>query len=275
MDALSGRYHNLNLFGESFFSIIDPEQQTRAKVPSEYKTLHMDKQRRNPSMSSGNTFSRMFGQSPFTALQEHMRVVVECARAVQPLLEALVAGDQDRVTELKDRIFEREAEADRIKHELRAHLPKSLFMPVDRRDLLEVLLLQDTIANVAQDIAGLLIERKMSIPDFLSDPLLKLTARCIDTVEHSGRVIEELDELLAIGFRGREVDRVDEMLKELNTIEDETDELGIALARALFDHEDDLKPVSVMMWYQIIEWVGDLADYAEKVGDHLRLLIAK
>jgi predicted phosphate transport protein (TIGR00153 family) len=226
-------------------------------------------------MSNGNTFSKLFGQSPFTALQEHMRVVVECAREVQPLIEALAAGDQALVVELKDRIFEREAEADRIKHELRAHLPKSLFMPVDRRDLLEVLLLQDTIANVAQDIAGLLIERKMSIPDFLRDPLTVLTARCVDTVEHAARVIEELDELLAIGFRGREADAVDKMLTELNAIEDETDELGIALARALFDHEDELKPVSVMMWYQIIEWIGDLADYAEKVGDHLRLLIAK
>jgi len=226
-------------------------------------------------MSSGNTFSKLFGQSPFTALQEHMLVVQECAHEVQPLIESLVAGDQAEVERRKTRIFELEADADRIKHDLRASLPKSLFMPVDRRDLLEVLLLQDTIANVAQDIAGLLIERKMTIPDFLRDPLIVLTARCVDTVDHSAKVIGELDEMLAIGFRGREVDRVDEMLTELNIIEDETDELGIALARALFDHEDELKPVSVMMWYQIIEWVGDLADYAEKVGDHLRLLIAK
>jgi predicted phosphate transport protein (TIGR00153 family) len=224
---------------------------------------------------SGNTFSKMFGQSPFTSLQEHMRVVVACAAEVQPLIEALSAGDQQTVIAVKDKIFELEAEADQIKHDLRANLPKSLFMPVDRRDLLEVLQLQDTIANVAQDIAGLLIERKMSIPDFLREPLLELTVRCFETVEKAHAVIEELDELLAIGFRGREVDRVDEMLRELNAIEDETDDLGIALARALFDHEDELKPVSVMMWYQIIEWVGDLADYAEKVGDHLRLLIAK
>ena len=191
------------------------------------------------------------------------------------MVDALVDGDQQRVEQHKSRIFETEAEADRIKHQLRASLPKSLFMPVDRRDLLEVLHLQDTIANTAQDIAGLLIERKMTIPDFLREPLKTLTARCIDTVEHSARVIGELDELIAIGFRGREVDRVDEMLLELNAIEDETDELGIQLARALFDHETELDPVSVMMWYQIIEWVGDLADYAEKVGDHLRLLIAK
>jgi hypothetical protein len=226
-------------------------------------------------MVTGNTFSMLFGHSPFTALQAHMKVVTKCAREVQPLIEALVAGDQAEVIKRKNIIFELEAEADSLKHELRAHLPKSLFMPVDRRDLLEVLLLQDTIANVAQDIAGLLIERKMTIPDFLSDPLLKLVKRCIDTVDHSGKAISELDELLATGFRGREVDLVVGILNELNQIEDETDELGIALARALFDHEDELKPVSVMMWYQIIEWVGDLADYAEKVGDHLRLLIAK
>lgn len=226
-------------------------------------------------MSDGNTFSKIFGASPFTQLQKHMRAVVACAREVTPLIEALFAGDQGRVIEMKDRIFEHEAAADRIKHELRAHLPRSLFMPVDRRDLLELLQLQDSIANVAQDIAGLFIERKMSIPGFLYAALIRLAERCMDAVDHAAGVIEEMDELLAIGFRGREVDRVDEMLRELNTIEDETDELGIALARVLFDNEDKLDPVSVMMWYQIIEWVGDLADNAEKVGDQLRLLIAK
>ena len=226
-------------------------------------------------MVTGNTFSKLFRRSPFKALQSHMLVVLECARAVQPLIDSLAKGDNASVLEAKNLIFEREAEADRIKNELRLHLPKSLFMPVDRRDLLEILHLQDSIANTAQDIAGLLFERQMRIPDFMQEPLIKLTARCIDTCEQSASVIGELDELLAMGFRGREVDKVDAMLNELNKIEDETDELGIELARALFKHEDEMKPVSVMMWYQLIEWIGDLADYAEKVGDRLRLLIAK
>ena len=154
-------------------------------------------------MSSSNTFSKLFGQSPFTALQAHMRVVLECAREVLPLIEALAEGNQPQVIEAKDKIFEREAEADRIKNELRRRLPKSLFMPVDRRDLLEVLHLQDSIANTAQDVAGLLIERRMTIPGFMLEPLMALTSRCIDTCEHSASVIEELDELLAMGFRGR------------------------------------------------------------------------
>jgi predicted phosphate transport protein (TIGR00153 family) len=225
-------------------------------------------------MSSTNPFGSLFGKSPFKALQRHMRVVLECAHEIPVLLEALAADDQEGVVSTKNKIFEREAEADRIKNEMRGALPKSLFMPVDRRDLLEVLQMQDSIADTAQDIAGLLVERHMEIPDFIKEPLLTLARRCIDACDQSAKIIEELDELLAMGFRGREVNRVEEMVEDLNKIEDDTDELGIVLARNLFEHEDEIKPVSVMMWYRLIEWTGDLADYAEKVGDRLRLLIA-
>ena len=226
-------------------------------------------------MSSSNPFGSMFGKSPFTALQTHMRVVLECAHEIPPLFEALAAGNQEGVISAKDKIFEREAEADKVKNEMRGALPKSLFMPVDRRDLLDVLQMQDSIADTAQDIAGMLVERRMEIPDFMQDSMLALARRCVEACDQSAKIIEELDELLAMGFRGREATRVEEMVEALNLIEDDTDKLGIELARGLFEHEDELKPVSVMMWYQLIEWVGDLADYAEKVGDRLRLLIAR
>jgi uncharacterized protein Yka (UPF0111/DUF47 family) len=36
-----------------------------------------------------------------------------------------------------------------------------------------------------------------------------------------------------------------------------------------------MKPVSVVFWYQMIHWIGDLADFSEKVGDRMRLLIAR
>jgi predicted phosphate transport protein (TIGR00153 family) len=226
-------------------------------------------------MSSTNPFASLFGKSPFKALQVHMRVVLECASEIPPLFEALAAGDQEGVVTVKNKIFEREAEADKIKNDLRGALPKSLFMPVDRRDLLDVLQMQDSIADTAQDIAGLLVERRMEIPDFMKEPMLALARRSVEACEQSAKIIEELDELVAMGFRGREASQVEDMVEKLNLIEDDTDELGIELARHLFEHEDEIKPVSVMMWYQLIEWVGDLADYAEKVGDRLRLLIAR
>ncbi len=78
-----------------------------------------------------------------------------------------------------------------------------------------------------------------------------------------------------MGFRGKEGSRVEKLIEELNKAEDETDDMGVALSRTRFRHEDEMKPVSVLFWYRLIEWIGDLADYAGKVGNRLCLMIAK
>jgi predicted phosphate transport protein (TIGR00153 family) len=204
-----------------------------------------------------------------------MRIVKECVAEVPGLFEALIAENQDEVSECKQRIFAKEQEADDLENKLREHLPKSLFMPVDRRDLLDLLDTQDSMADTAQDLAGMMMERNMTVPEGMAEPLMALVQRCVDTCNHAATIVEELDELIETGFRGREASRVDEMVQELGRIEDETDEMGMALARTLFSKEDDLKPVSVIFWYQMIQWIGDLADYAEKVGDRMRLMIAR
>jgi len=226
-------------------------------------------------MKSTNPMAALFGKSPFKPIQEHMRVVVDCVAEVPPLFEALVAGDQAKVEVQKDLIFAKENAADEIKNQLRGHLPKSILMPVDRRDLLEVLAMQDSIADTAQDIAGLLVERRMNVPEGMGDDLIALVNRCVDTCNQAGKIIAELEELVEVGFRGREASRVEEMMETLNQIEDETDEMGMKLTRSLFAQEDSMSAVSVMFWYQLIQWIGDLADFSEKVGDRLRLLIAR
>ena len=226
-------------------------------------------------MKSTNPIASLFGHSPFKPLQEHMRIVDECVSEVPALFEALIAGDAPAVGKVKDKIFAKEHAADEMKNQLRAHLPKSLFMPVDRRDLLEVLDVQDSIANTAQDIAGLLTEREMTVPADMVDDLRLLVQRCIETCQASAAIVGELDELIETGFRGKEASRVEVMVEKLGRIEDETDQLGMSLSRTLFKQEDSMSPISVMFWYQLIQWIGDLADYAEKVGDRLRLLIAR
>jgi len=226
-------------------------------------------------MAGSNPFASLFGRSPFKPMQEHMRTVKKCTAQVPKLFEALCDGDQEKVAVIKDRIFELENEADVIKNELRAHLPKSLFMPVDRRDLLEVLDLQDSIADTAQDIAGLLVERKMDVEEGMAQPLLNMVRRCVDACDQASRIIERLDELVETGFRGPDADAVIEMVEQLNKIESDTDQMGLELSRSLFVHEDKMKPVSVVFWYNLILMIGNLADYAEKVGNRLRLLLAR
>jgi predicted phosphate transport protein (TIGR00153 family) len=226
-------------------------------------------------MPTTNPLLKLFGQSPIKPLQEHMRVVVRCAAEVPGLFEALCAGDDKKIQGIRDEIFTLENDADEIKNRLRSHLPKSMFMPVDRGDVLEILDLQDSIADTAQDIAGMLMVRRPTVLDPIREPLLDLTHRCLDACNQMAKIMEELDELLETGFRGRESTKVVAMIDELNRIETETDQKAIDLLHKLFEHEADIDPVSLMVWHRLIRWIGDLANYSEKVGNRLRLLLAR
>jgi len=225
-------------------------------------------------MAATNSFASLFGRSPFKPLQEHMRSANKCAAQVTKLFEALCDGDDEKIESIKVRIYELEHEADEIKNQMRANLPKSLFMPVDRRDLLEVLDLQDSIADTAQDIAGLVVLRKMEVLADMRQPLLDMVRRCVDASDQATRIIECLDELVETGFRGPESENVVEMIDQLAKIETDTDQMGFELTRSLFAHEDDMSPVSVVFWYDLINMICGLADYSEKVGNRLRLLLA-
>ena len=226
-------------------------------------------------MVTNNYMSGLFGRSPIKPLQEHMYRVYRTIKYLSPLVEGMVANDNEALLEAQKKIIQGEHDADEMKHELRTHLPKGLFMPVDRRDILDVLLTQDSIVNQAKDIAGLIVSRNITLPAEMNDGFVALTNRCIDTVRQSLNTINELDELVETGFRGLEVDRVENMIAKLGVIETETDEMQEGLRNILFKLEGDLNPVDVIFTYRLIEWVGNIADNAERVGSRLSLMLAR
>ena len=173
------------------------------------------------------------------------------------------------------KIAKLEGEADKLKKKLRLDLPKSLFMPVSRRDLLEVLTMQDKIANKAKDIAGIIIGRKMTFPSEVSEKLVDFVKRCIDASKQAQKAINELDELVETGFGGREVKLVQSMIKELDSIESDTDKIQVKVRAALFKKEKDLPPVDVMFIYRVIDGIGDLGDLSQRVGSRLELMLAR
>jgi predicted phosphate transport protein (TIGR00153 family) len=216
---------------------------------------------------------KLVGRSPVGPMQEHMRVVVACAHEIVPLVEAMASGDAAAVRERRAAIDDLEHEADSIKNEIRNNLPRRLMLALERRDMLEILDSQDSIADVTQDIAELVDQRGMVLPPPLVEPMTALAARVVAACDQGQKVINELDELVETGFSPRETARVETMISELGRIETETDELQDRACRVLFGLEDELG-VATVYWHQIILWIADLADYAERVGNRLRLLIA-
>jgi len=77
--------------------------------------------------------SSMFAKSPFKPLRDHMDKVVESVAPLKDFFDALHQGNYSKVEEIQQQISLAEEEADIIKNEVRNHLPRNIFMPINRR----------------------------------------------------------------------------------------------------------------------------------------------
>ena len=219
--------------------------------------------------------TKVFGKSPFEPLYQHMLKVNECVTLVKPLMEALLADDQDEVETIAKKIFKAEHDADMVKKEIRNNLPKGIFLPVNRGDMLNYLREQDKIADSAEDLAVLITLRKMRVPEELRENLKILVEKVLVTCETAMKVSSEIKLLAETSFGGAEAEKVMETIEELKLDEFEADKAQMKLAKKMFSIEATLDPVSIMMWMNVFKELGALANHAENLGDHLRMMLHK
>jgi predicted phosphate transport protein (TIGR00153 family) len=202
--------------------------------------------------------------------------VGECANEVPALFEAFFEGDYEAVRAQAEEISRLEHEADRLKDQVRDKLPKTIFLPVDRRDLLDVIASLDAIADCAEDVGILFTLREMERHEELIEPLKVLLVQVMEVVNQALVIMDHLDVLVEVGFKGPEAERIKGMIEELGRLEHEADLTQDELARTLFSTiGDDIKPGSLFLWNKILNKVGDVANTAEKAGTRVRLFIAK
>jgi predicted phosphate transport protein (TIGR00153 family) len=222
----------------------------------------------------GNYISKIFGASPVGPIQDHMDACYKCSKELITFFGHVVNADWDKVEASRTRIVELEHEADDLKKQIRSQLPKSLFMPVPRQDLLELLLVQDRIANRARDVSGLVLGRRMTIPPTMQQDFLAFVSRNVDAAKQARKSIRELDELYETGFRGAEAKLVESLVEELDQIEDDTDVMQARIRTELFSIEKDLPPVDVIFLYRVIELTGEIGDMAERIGRRLEVILS-
>ena len=213
-----------------------------------------------------NNILGLFAHSPLKPLQKHSNKVTECCELLVPFFEAIFREDWNAAEQFRLDISAHERQADALKREIRLKLP---------RDLLELVTQQDKLANYAKDIAGRMVGRQFGIPPEMHDEFMSYVRRSLDATEQAHKVIEEMDQLLETGFKGRELNFVNQMINELDIIEDDTDQMQIKLRKMLYEVEGRYNPIDVMFLYKIIEWVGVLADQAQRVGSRIELMLAR
>lgn len=222
-----------------------------------------------------NVIVDLLAKSPIKPIQEHMHKAFECIELLGEFLLASSASDWDKATELQSKIVAAENEADEIKNSIRSNLPKSVWMPFARSDVIEMLTIQDRLANKAKDIAGLMLGRQILFPESMADSVHQLYQLSKDAAAKAKAAIGEMDEIMESGFSGTEISFVQKLLDELNDIENQNDAAQIELRAHLMGLENDLPPVNVMFLYRLIDLIGDIADVSQRIGNRLLLLTSK
>ena len=217
----------------------------------------------------------LFRKSPFAALNEMMREVMECTGRITAIYEAFLNHDRENVERLAKEISEHEYQTDMIKNQIRQSLPNSIFMPVARGDLLQIIAAMDAIADKTEDLGVLMTFKDIKVPEGIKSEILDFAESVISVVKLSKEVVEELETLKAASFAGPETRVVSELLDKINQSEHETDKFQYRLTKRVLNSDEELDCASLVLWMKIIETTGGIANAAEKMANRIRLIISQ
>src|SRR5690625_2133785 len=150
------------------------------------------------------TLARLFGRSPFSPLQTHMIKVAVCVKKIIPLFDALAKKDYSLVASIATEVSKLEHEADLTKNEIRNNLPSGIFLPIAKASLLEILALQDNIADRMEDTAVLLTFRKLEILPSFEVEFYSFLTKNLESFDEVYKIIKEMGQLLESSFGGKE-----------------------------------------------------------------------
>ena len=217
----------------------------------------------------------LFGKSPFAPIQAHMEKVAVCVEKIQALFDAQKAQDWDKIAKISKDISRLEHEADLTKHEIRNHLPKSLFLPIERETLLIILAVQDSLADTAEDVAILLTFRNMSPREEFAKDFQEFLNKNLECFEATKKIVQELNELLHSAFGGLEAETIRSMAHEIAYKEHEADLIQRKLLKILFNLEKEISYAEFGLWMRILESVAKISDLSEKLANTIRSTVER
>lgn len=219
------------------------------------------------------TLARLFGRSPFSPLQTHMARVAACVHHLIPLFEALTAKDYKKVESIADEISKLEHDADLTKNDIRNNLPSGIFLPIAKGNLLEILSLQDNIADCAEDVAVLLTFHPLEILPAFATEFQNFLKKNFETFEKGYEIIREMGQLLESSFGGTEADKVCKMVEDVAFKEHEADVLQTALLQKMFKQSEFMPSPTFFLWMKVIEELAKLSDESEKLANRVRMIL--
>lgn len=215
----------------------------------------------------------MFKDLPiFELLEKHAQLVIECIERLSLSLEAYYNKDFKKLSEIATHIFEIEKEADKIKRNIREHLPKGVILPVERFELFMYLKEQDAIADVAEEILNWLSFKHISINLELHSQIEELLSKSIETLKNFKDMIK-LSGIFLIYKDEESRSKAIELIREIRYAQYLTEEFSNKVKKNLF--EKLTNALDLFYYLKLVDLIIQISHHAENTADLMRIMLSK
>ncbi len=215
----------------------------------------------------------LFREDPFVKLLKHARTLQECSSMFRKAVICYLDGACEEFSVLHVEVTKAEHEADRIKRNIRGHLPRGIMMPVDKFQFLLFLREQDKVIDALQDTLHWLSYRNTRVPDDLVDDLLLLVDKAVEVVNQLPVMVERASRYFRT-FSDKDRKDVKELIYGLRQKESQSDQVERKLKSDIFALEGQ-DPMALFHLIRFVEHLGEISNHAENAGDVMRAMIAR
>jgi hypothetical protein len=197
--------------------------------------------------------------------KNHLDKIVETVKEMARVVHSFCDEDFNALEDHYQKTFNNERAADEIKRQILHDISQGPLHPIDREELIRLVLTADDIAENAKSGARKLrLTSKESLTDEIKINLKEMANRCVEIVEKVRTAFSALSE------------GVDVAIKEANDVElleESIDEFRIGLIKLVLTYGDKTKKIaSWLMLLNTIENMEEVADHSEDVADVIRTI---
>lgn len=217
---------------------------------------------------------KILRRSPIAGLERHFRYVRTGVKALERTVKSYLDEDYDNFKKFAEKVYKSEDQADRIKANIRNHLPKFIFIPIDKGDFLVLLKEADGILDTAEDVAVLMEMKHTTIPENMKVNFKEVMKKAINIVYTLGKALDLFHFMLESSLGGKTRQEIKNVIHSIHKLEHESDRIEKKLSKQLFNSKN-LDPISILHLLKIIDRMGCMADHAENAADMIRAMLAK
>lgn len=194
---------------------------------------------------------------------DFLTMIEYSCEAAEYLQKVFSSFDNENMDKCREHMHKIENAADDAKHGMMGRLVKEFVTPIDREDILELANELDDITDKIEDILirVYMYNVQAMLPEALS--FADVIVRCCRSLKNAVAGLPEF----------RKAGKLKEALIEVNSLEEEGDQIYIEAVRKLYT--SGMPSIEIIAWSKLFERLEDCCDACEHAADVIETIIMK